>query len=188
MANIGKELLDVPLPAMVKSLAAGIAEAQFDLDMMSMRLAQMMSGGEYELEDPDQPGTTRKVRSLVEFDGNDYSLLELGFTPTFYQFVDTIIEVKMSISTSTTTEQTRKSAAAHVTSKAKGGLGFFSARASMSVNVSAVSASYSNKYQHSAEGASLLRTKLTPVPAPAILEERIRNILEREAPKREKPA
>ncbi len=188
MANIGKELLDVPLPAMVKSLAAGIAEAQFDLDMMSMRLAQMMSGGEYELEDPDQPGTTRKVRSLVEFDGNDYSLLELGFTPTFYQFVDTIIEVKMSISTSTTTEQTRKSAAAHVTSKAKGGLGFFSARASMSVNVSAVSASYSNKYQYSAEGASLLRTKLTPVPAPAILEERIRNILEREAPKREKPA
>ena len=94
----------------------------------------------------------------------------------------------MSISTSTTTEQTRKSAAAHVTSKAKGGLGFFSARASMSVNVSAVSASYSNKYQYSAEGASLLRTKLTPVPAPAILEERIRNILEREAPKREKPA
>lgn len=186
MANVGKELLDVPLPAMVKSLAAGIAEAQFDLDMMSMRLAQMMSGQEYEVEDPDDPQKTTKIDSLVEFDGKKYSLLELGFTPTFYQFVDTIIEVKMSISTSTTTESIRKSSSTHVSSKAKVGWGgislFFGASASMSVNVSSVSASYSNKYQYSAEGASLLRTKLVPVPAPAILEERIRMIIDRDRP------
>jgi hypothetical protein len=57
----------------------------------------------------------------------------------------------------------------------KGSVGFFSASAKM--RVSTVSASYSAKYQYSAEGSSLMRTKLVPVPAPAILEERIRAMI-----------
>jgi len=179
MADVGKQLLDVPFPQMVRSLAAGIAEAQFDLDMISMRLAQMMSGEYQEPSDPDNPDSELKpVKATVNFAGEEYSLLELGFTPTFYQFVDTIIEVKMSISTSTTSEQVRKSSSTHVRGKARVGLGFFAYKASMSMDVSTVSASYSNKYQYSAEGASLIRTKLVPVPSPAILEERIRVLLE----------
>lgn len=179
MADVGKQLLDVPFPQMVRSLAAGIAEAQFDLDMISMRLAQMMSGKYDELSDPDNPDSELKpVTSMVTFAEEEYSLLELGFTPTFYQFVDTIIEVKMSISTSTTSEQVRKSSSTHVRGKASVGV-FFAYKASMSMDVSTVSASYANKYQYSAEGASLIRTKLVPVPPPAILEERIRLLLEK---------
>jgi hypothetical protein len=46
------------------------------------------------------------------------------------------------------------------------------------VSTSQVNASYSQKYSYSAEGSSLLRTKLVPIPPPAILEERIRQQME----------
>jgi hypothetical protein len=45
------------------------------------------------------------------------------------------------------------------------------------VQTTQVDATYSSKYSYSAEGASLLRTKLVPVPPPAILEERIRGFM-----------
>jgi hypothetical protein len=47
-----------------------------------------------------------------------------------------------------------------------------------SVQTTQVDATYSAKYSYSAEGASLLRTKLVPVPPPAVLEERIRGFIE----------
>src|SRR6185503_11267902 len=100
MATIGQELLDVPFPQMLKSMGLAIAQAQFELDNTSLRLARMMAGEEYDVPDPtpDNPDKTKKTRALVTFDGQQLSLMELGFTPTFYQFVDTIIEVKVSIS------------------------------------------------------------------------------------------
>ena len=162
---------------MIESMGLAIAEAQYSLDEVGMRLAQMMSG-EYEIEsvDPVTGDVTRETKtSYVTFDGEQLSLLELGFTPTFYQFVDTIIEVKVSISMSLEVNKSktvkRKSA-----SLAAGGFLFYG-KAKM--RSSSVSASYYSKYQYSAEGSSLLRTKINPVPAPAILEERIRNVIER---------
>lgn len=188
MANVGKDLLQVPFPEMVKAMAMGIAEAQLALDMTSLRIAKLMSGA-------DEPGTEDKDKgkNLVTFHDQEYSLLELGFTPSFYQFVDTIIEVKMSISMSE--EKTEARSKTDVDSEVgfKAGLGFFSVSGSASLKVSTVSASFASKYQYSAEGASLMRTKLVPVPPPAILEERIRAILEEDAadrnakPKKPKP-
>ena len=46
------------------------------------------------------------------------------------------------------------------------------------LKVSTVSAAFASKYQYSAEGSSLLRTKLVPVPPPAILQERMRRLAE----------
>ena len=83
------------------------------------------------------------------------------------------IELKLSLSMSRETNVSRSSTT--VNASVKGSVGFFSATASM--RVSSVSASYSSKYQYSAEGSSLMRTKLVPVPAPAVLEERIRGML-----------
>ena len=97
-------------------------------------------------------------------------MLELGFTPTFYQFVDTLIEVKVSISMSQ--EDTSKQSSVQAQASVSGKVGFFSGSAK--AKVSSVSASYASKYQYSAEGSSILRTKLVTVPAPAILEERLR--------------
>lgn len=181
--SVGQDLLNVPFAEMVKKLGLGIAEAQFALDEVSLRLAQMMSG-EYEVEVPDEndPEKTKieKRSAYVTFDGQQLSMLELGFTPNFYQFVDTIIEVKMSISMSTERERTRNSNT-RTASAIGGGLGFFGGG---KARTTSVSASFAAKYQYSAEGSSLLRTKLVPIPPPQILEERIRAIVEREAEKR----
>ena len=171
--SVGSELLAVPFPEMVEKLGMAIAEAQFSLDTMSFRLAQMMTGRDYEDED-DQGKKVIIKGKKVSFAGEQFSLLELGFTPTFYQFTETIIEVKMSISMSKSSEHSRSSKSFR--SQAKAGVGFFSAKAS--VSASSVSASYSSKYSYSAEGSSLIRTKLVPVPPPAILEERIQRLLE----------
>lgn len=110
------------------------------------------------------------------------SLMELGFTPTFYQFVDTIIEVKINIrytaeqssSVSSSFEQKRKD-------KTKNKTGWFwkrNKRKTKTVTTTQVNASFSQKFSYSAEGSSLLRTKLVPIPPPAILEERIQQQME----------
>jgi hypothetical protein len=174
---IGQDLLNVPFPEMIKSMGLAIAEAQYSLDEVGIRLAQMMSG-EYEVETID-PNTgnvsTEKKEAYVTFDGEQLSLLELGFTPTFYQFVDTLIEIKVSISMSReyNYSRTRKSFSA------SGSAGHAIFWGSAKMKGSSVSASYAAKYQYSAEGSSLMRTKLVPVPAPAVLEERIRDVLDR---------
>ena len=122
------------------------------------------------------------------------SMLELGFTPTFYQFVDTIIEVKIAIkitrsyeSKRTTSDTSRREAQQ---SSAPGPIfGIFAKRRNTSsgsqVSTSQVDASYSSKYSYSAEGASLLRTKLTPLPPPPVLEDRIRRFMEEESARRQ---
>lgn len=176
--SVGTDLLNAPFPEMVKTLGVGIAEAQYELDLVSMKIARFMAG--YEDAEDTEEGTTISASTVSERtnlvalgDGNEYSLLELGFTPTFYQFVDTMIELKMSISMSRETNYSRSSSTTNASVSGK--LGFFSASAKM--RVSSVSASYSSKYQYSAEGSSLMRTKLVPIPAPAILEERIRAMI-----------
>lgn len=117
------------------------------------------------------------------------SMMELGFSPTFYQFVDTIIEVKISITYTASGSQYDSSYDRDVSSSSKSGSSgkgllsyiFGTKRSSSSssrVTTSQVNASYSQKYSYTAEGASLLRTKLVPIPPPAILEERIRANME----------
>ncbi len=171
--SVGTELLNVPFPQMVRNLGVGIAEAQFELDMVSLKIARMMAG--YAVDENDGsmlPGSEDdgERKYLVKFsDGAEYSLLELGFTPTFYQYVDTVIELKMSISTSSEITQERKSSRTSVA----GGWFMFGG----GMTASSVSASFASKYQYSAEGSSVMRTKIVPLPAPALLEERIRQMI-----------
>jgi len=98
------------------------------------------------------------------------SMLELGFTPTFYQFVDTIIEVKITITYTSETTNTETEEEKNKSARLGWGRG--------SVKTSQVNGSYSQKFNYSSEGSSLLRTKLVPIPPPAILEERIRALME----------
>jgi hypothetical protein len=172
---IGQDLLNVPFPDMIKSMGLAIAEAQYSLDEVGIRLAQMMSG-EYEVETLKDDGSTKveKREAFVTFGGEKMSLLELGFTPTFYQFVDTLIEVKVSISMSTEYNRSYSKK----TYSASGAAGGFLCFGAAKMKATSVSAQYSSKYQYSAEGSSLLRTKLVPVPSPTVLEERIRQIIE----------
>lgn len=178
---IGQDLLNVPFPAMIRSMGLAIAEAQYELDLVSMKIARLMSGFAPENEDDQNAASSTSTENLVQIgpsaEADSYSLLELGFTPTFYQFVDTLIEIKMSISMSQ--EDTRQTTIRQNSASVSGKVGFFSASAQ--VYASSVSASFASKYQYSAEGSSILRTKLVTVPAPAILEERLRALSERNA-------
>ena len=68
-------------------LASGIAEGQGKLDDVCMEIAAFM--GEPKVAFGKKPKTDEP--DMV-------SLLELGFSPNFYQFVDSILEVKVAIS------------------------------------------------------------------------------------------
>ncbi len=172
---IGKELNEARLGDVIHQIGLSISEAQFALDRNSLRIAEIMSGNYYE---DDGTGTQVKKEFKIMFGGAEYSMLELGFTPTFYQFVDTVIEVKTSMSMSTDQKDFGLSVDTKVDAKVKGSMGFLSAKASTSIKASMVSAGYANRYQYSAEGSCIVRTKIVPLPAPAILEERLRKLLE----------
>lgn len=108
------------------------------------------------------------------------SMMELGFTPTFYQFVDTIIEVKISIKYTQEGESSVSVSNNNKTKERNMQFGLARAKRGRSISTSQVNASYSQKYSYSAEGSSLLRTKLVPIPPPVVLEDRIRRMMEEE--------
>ncbi|MDR0887985.1 MAG: hypothetical protein LBM39_02220 [Candidatus Methanoplasma sp.] len=140
MTNVGQELLNVPFPEMVVKLASAIAEGQFKMDQISCEIAKNMGDAKkYPISLPDVTNKNEEIKT---------SLIGAGFQPTFYQFTDTIIEVKMAITMATSSE-------ASIKTEAKGGFGCFSA---------SVNASYSSKYSYEVSGSSLLRTRITPVP------------------------
>ncbi|NUM46518.1 MAG: hypothetical protein HUU38_17580 [Anaerolineales bacterium] len=163
-----QELSDVPVGDMVQAMAAGIAQAQFELDMMSTRIAEMLAGA---YQDEENPG--KLIDARVDFGGEQLSLMELGFTPTFYQFIETVIEVKVSVSTSreSSSERTESSSTTTSETKRRGFLGL--GGSTTTTRTSSVSARYASRFQYSAEGASLIRTKLVPVPPPTVLQERM---------------
>jgi len=147
-------------------------------------------------------GYTKVVKEAVKHKDVDgmvrvptrLSMLELGFAPVFYNFVDTIIEVKIAIKITRTREFTHSTSKNNKnTSNRNKSSGLFGKvfggknSNSSTVATSQVDATYSSKYSYSAEGSSLLRTKLSPVPPPPILEERIRAMME-EAAARRQPA
>jgi hypothetical protein len=170
---IGQDLLNVPMGDMIRQMAFAIADAQVQLDEASLRVAEMMSGKRIERDENGAP-TGATVDTRISFGGEQLSMMELGFGPNFYQFVDTVIEVKIAIkmsreiASSTTIKGERKTAS----------LTFGNGRMNYSVTTTPIDATYSTKYNYSVEGSSLLRTKLMPIPLPAILEERIRKQME----------
>lgn len=187
--SIGQDLLNVPMGDMIRQMAFAIADSQYELDLSSVHIAELMGGLVVKKDENNVPvrkgdGNLDLEDTRVYFgrskDKNGkstpekLSLLELGFTPTFYQFVDTLIEVKIAIKITSEREYERKTQGEikrRSLSVGRGGIRY-------SVSTTPVDATYSSKYSYSAEGSSLLRTKLQPVPPPAILEERIREQLE----------
>lgn len=164
MIQVGRELLNAPFPELVRTLGVGIAEAQYALDRVSIKIAQLMAG--FKLN--DSGNLERDETSLIKLrEGDDgVSLLALGFTPTFYQFVETYIELKLAISMKTEEEVSAESSV-------KG-----AAWSPFGVIAASVNASYSQKYQYEASGSSEMRTKLVTVPAPAMFESRLKQLMD----------
>jgi len=157
--SVGKDLLNVPFPQMVQSMGMGVAEAQFALDRMSVEIAQKMAGLSV-----DKDGNVKKDETLLfkQEGGGKLSLLELGFKPSFFSFKETWIELKMAISM-----KDEIAVGVSVSASYKAPFGVFSA---------SVNASYSQKYQYSADGSSYLKTKLVATEAPDVFLEKLKKI------------
>jgi hypothetical protein len=172
--SIGRELLDVPFPSMVRSLAMAIADGQRALDKTSLETARTLAREQVplieeitELIEPTGRGTvggipvTGATVTVTSTPEKNYSLLQAGLAPTFYQFTESIIEVKISISTKTSSSSELEAGAS---------LGINYGPVSFSAHVNYKS---SQTYSYSAEGSSLLRTTLKPVPPPTRLSPRV---------------
>ena len=184
--KVGHALTSVRLDQMIVSLARGIAWGQYDLDKVGMDITKMMG----------VPGT-------VSIGKEKLSMLDAGFIPSFYHFVDTMLELKMEINIrEETTESKRDTTKNSYSTMVERSSGSSSSR-SASINVwgikagaeskssssskagaqaaysRTIDATHSQKYSQDLSATSLMRTKLVPKPAPEVLIERIKLLLER---------
>ena len=198
--SIGQELLDVPFPDMIYKMANAIAQGQRKLDKASLDTARALAKAKvmvipdiYEivekkkLSDTLESGVTLPGATTGDIDtiavrtvsakAVEMTLMQAGLLPTFYQFTESLIEVKISIShRSSSQSEFEFGASLEVSTEAEahGSLFGFGGSGSVSTTfASHVNYKSSSTYSFSAEGSSLLRTTLKPVPAPARIIPRI---------------
>lgn len=176
--NIGQALVDVPFPELVSKLAISIAEAQLNLDTNSIVILKKMGDvkqcpvslpyTEYveALKGAGKNGNVFKDEEIVT------SMIGAGFQPTFYQFAETIIEVKMTISASLeeTTKEEKEGTQTDIMYSQSSSLWGLKKNTKMVITSTPINATYTNKYNYTAEGTSTLRTRLVPVPPNTIIE------------------
>jgi hypothetical protein len=187
--SIGKDLLDVPFGDMIFSMANAIANSQRKLDAASLRTLRTLAGTKFDWIpevtevltpkplDPITVGSTTitptgvNVQSLAS-PPIKLTLLQAGLVPQFYQFTESIIEVKISLSSKLDISHSSEvDIGLEVDTNVEFGggiLGFFGGPSgSVSTSFSShVNIKNSVSYSYSAEGSSLLRTTLKPVPPP----------------------
>lgn len=177
MPGIGRDLLDVPFDEMVASLALAVAQGQSALDRNSVATLRELAATTVELiteitevVDPVQ----RNVRvgaDTITVTGAEItttgvrtgrmSMVQAGFLPTFYQFTEVELEVQLAISM-------REESATDTQSPDN-------ARA-WKAYASSVDFRTQNTYSYSAQGASVLRAKMRPVPPPSRVEPSVTTI------------
>ena len=171
---IGQELLDLPIADMVRDLAAAVAEGQLSLDRASIETLKFLASVANAIElIPQITEVIAPAPSIVVVGGNNVTvpgfsvtqqpvapvkttLLQAGLLPTFYQFTEALIEVKLSI--------TLKETSATQTERRPG----FAKRGVMAF-AAPVNFRNASTYSHTAEGSSLLRVTMKPVPGPVRL-------------------
>lgn len=158
MSAVGQDLLDVPFPEMLTKLALAIAEAQKHLDRVSIETAKALAN--------EKVKTTTEIKQTLDASGKvvkseqsqeEMSLLEWGINPTFYQFVESSLEVKVAISMKKISEQSSSPVYAK-------GWGPFA---------TPITGKYTQSFSYQVDGASLIRAVLKPVPPPVRIQPRI---------------
>jgi hypothetical protein len=170
----------------IHAVAMAVAQGQFQLDQASLHAAEYMSGqmllrdmesGQLLTRAGEPAGVPTVVDTrvlfgtLIDDDGhrvpNRLSMMELGFVPSFYQFVETVVDVKLTVRLRRQETETRVPDA----TAAEPAMG--RRRPRTVITATPVDARYSGTYNFSADMTSTVRTKLVPVPPPAVLEQRI---------------
>ena len=171
--GIGKDLLDLPFSEVVRNLAFAIAEGQLELDRSSIATLQFLIDNHVSIIPEISEVIAPAVRT-VPISGSspisvtgvsvtasgaapvDMSLLQAGILPTFYQFTEATIEVKLSITMKETTSSETKGTSLGLRAGRFGALAFGSP----------VDYRTANTYSYTAQGSSVLRATMRPVPPP----------------------
>jgi hypothetical protein len=167
---LGRELLDVPFAEMVHNLALAIAQGQLELDRSAIQtLAFLIDPANSvdlvtEITDvitPVQRTATVPGGDPVNFTSAEVTsssaapvhmtLFQAGLSPTFYQFTEASIEVKMSITIREGEPSGNRPGTA------------------IKLHSAPVDFRTSNTFSYTAQGSSVLRATLKPVPAPSRL-------------------
>ena len=185
---IGRDLLDLPFAEMVRNLAVAIADGQAALDRNSLDTLRALVNEEVEvLTEITEIIAPEVTDVLVKVTGSDgrvredtvsvtgarvtasgakpvsMNMLQAGLFPTFYQFTEAIIEVRLSI-TMRDDRQTTTSG-----ERPEGPRRFLDMGRTRAF-ASTVDYRTANSYSYQASGASLLRATMRPVPAPSRLQ------------------
>jgi hypothetical protein len=182
--SIGADLLAVPFGDMILSMATAIAQGQKELDKASLVTLKELAGTTFKFIENITEVLEPIPQTIRTSDGTEVhvtgvnvttivgptvplTLLQAGLTPTFYQFTESKIEIKISLAM--TTEASFGINVSHdfgmdANVGFDDGSGFTYSRAT--TWASHVDASYAAKYSYTADGSSLLSTTLRPVPPP----------------------
>lgn len=160
MANIGQDLMNVPFGEMVEQVAEAITEAQLNLDKNTIEIMRVM--GDASEAPVNLPSLEVGENGELRESQITTSMIGAGFQPTFYQFAETVIEVKMAVTAinETSTDKQYKTKNSYIGKKRR-------------LAVTPIDATYSNKFNYTQEGASTLRTRLVPVPPNSIIQKQI---------------
>ncbi len=180
--KVGAEIASIPLHEMITELAKGIAWGQYELDKVGVDVTKMMG-----------------VPGVVSIGDENLSMIEAGFLPSFYHFVDTILELKMDVSLRQEDFSSVESASTLSGSRTEESSLDYKWKLKISTFLGSVTASgkgsnkrstttaysrslntrQSRKYNQDLSSSSLMRTKIVPVPTPQVLLERIQVLLKR---------
>lgn len=152
----GQMLASLPIDGMISSLGIGIAKAQQALDMNAIETAVRLA--ELTL---DFPGP-------IDADGNptvnSRSLLSLGFTPTFYQFTEATLDLKIEMKIAVEDKKSMSGSANASVAKGPVAMG------------GTVSVDASRKYGAESSAMTAVHLRLVSVPPPGPFLEYIRQV------------
>jgi hypothetical protein len=188
VAEIGRDLLDVPFAEMVRNLAVAIADGQAALDRNSLDtlrelvntnvdvitdITEVITPDPFDVDVPavgTTPAQTIQVTGARVIasgsPGVPMSMFQAGLSPTFYQFTEATIEVRLSI---TVREDRRENTSGRSSESASPAGGFLRLGASRAY-ASSVDYRSAATFNYEARGASVLRATMRPVPPPSRLQ------------------
>ena len=140
--TITSTLTNSPLSSMIENMGLSVATAQAALDSNSINMLKSLAS------------------STVEIGGNQVSLLNLGFVPSFYAFTEASFDAKMDFAMSESTA--------------------FDVNGVVSVETkvvsTTVSAGYARKFDQSASASSSIAARMVSLPPPENLVTLLKNL------------
>lgn len=140
--TITSTLTNSPLSSMIENMGLSIATAQAALDSNSIEMLKKIAS------------------STVDIGGNQVSLLNLGFVPSFYAFTEASFDAKMDFAMSESTA--------------------FDVNGVVSVETkvvsTTVSAGYARKFDQSASASSSIAARMVSLPPPENLVTLLKNL------------